>query len=212
MRLEQHRRARLGDELGDVRADHVDAQQLVGLGVRDDLDEALVSPLMMALPLAWNGNLPTLNGMPSRSHSACVRPIEATCGPAVRRARHLQVVDRLDLLAGDRVDRGDALVGRDVRQPQPADDVADGVQVRLGRRISASTLTMVRSTTALVVSRPTSSVFAARPVATSIRSATQLGGLLALLADHEADARRRRPPTAAGSKRALGDDLDAPLA
>jgi hypothetical protein len=64
---------------------------------------------MSALPLAWNGNLPTLMAMSSRWHSCSVRPIEAICA-----------------------DRGQALVRSDVRQLQAADDVADRVQVRLG--------------------------------------------------------------------------------
>ena len=54
-------------------------------------------------------------------------------GPRVGGPRHLHVVDRLDLAARDGVDRGDALVGGDVRQPEAADDVADGVEVRVGR-------------------------------------------------------------------------------
>ena len=44
------------------------------------LTKPLVSPLMIALPMAWKGTLPILTGMPSRSHSAWVRPIDATCG------------------------------------------------------------------------------------------------------------------------------------
>ena len=87
---------------------------------------------MSALPMAWKGTLPILIGMPSRSHSAWVRPIDAICGRRVGGARHLQVVDGVALGAGDRVDRGDALVGGHVREQQAADDVADGVEVRLG--------------------------------------------------------------------------------
>ena len=40
--LEREAEARLGDEVGRVRADDVDAERVVGVLVRDDLGEALV--------------------------------------------------------------------------------------------------------------------------------------------------------------------------
>ena len=61
-------------------------------------------------------------------------PDRRDLGPAVRRPRLLDVVHRVGVLvAGDRVGGEDPLVARRVGEHQPADDVADRVQVRLAR-------------------------------------------------------------------------------
>ena len=73
-----------------------------------------------------------------------------------------------------------------------------------------STLTMVRSTTALVDSRPTPSVIAARPAATSRRSTTSSDGSSPSL-----PTRMWTPPSSAADRSRVEagarDDLDAPL-
>ena len=52
--------------------------------------------------------------------------------PAVRRAGLFGVVHLVDVaVAGDRMGRDQALVGGRVSQPQPADGVSDGIDVRL---------------------------------------------------------------------------------
>jgi hypothetical protein len=48
------------DQVARVGAHHVAAEQLVGLGVGDDLHSPAVSPMVRARPFAEKGNLPTL--------------------------------------------------------------------------------------------------------------------------------------------------------
>ena len=172
------------------------------------LTKPLVSPLMMALPLAWKGNLPTRVLRPAASHCGRGQTDGGDLRPRVRGPRHLHVVDRLHLAAGDGVDRGDALVGGHVRQPQSADDVADGVEVRIGRAHVAVDLDEAALHDG--ARRLQAHVLRVGGATGGHQQllGTQLGGLLALLADHEADARlvshdRRRVEAGAG------DDLDA---
>ena len=114
-------------------ADHVDAQQLVRLGMRDDLDEALGLAVDDGLAHRLEGHLADLDGDAVPLAFGLGAADGRDLRPGIGRARHLEVVDVLDLLARDGMHRGDALVRGHVGQPQAADDVADGVQVRLGR-------------------------------------------------------------------------------
>ena len=50
----------LRDHVAGVGADDVDAEHAIGLGVRQDLHEAVGLVIALARPLAMNGNLPTL--------------------------------------------------------------------------------------------------------------------------------------------------------
>ena len=92
------------------------------------------SPPMIALAIAWNGTLPILTGQSLLLGLLLGQPDRRDLGAAVRRPRLLDVVDLVDvLLAGDHVGGDDALVARRVREHQPADGVADRVQMRLAR-------------------------------------------------------------------------------
>ena len=65
----------------NTAASHVHAQQLIGLRIRDDLDEPCGVALDgMALPDAIIGILPTFVLMPRSAHCSEVMPIQANCG------------------------------------------------------------------------------------------------------------------------------------
>ncbi len=85
-----------------------------------------VSPIAMALPDARKGKRPTEVSWPRSLACASVRPRLATWGLAVDGARHVGVVERLGIEAGDLLNRGDALMRGDVGEEQLAGDVADG--------------------------------------------------------------------------------------
>ena len=171
-----------------MRADHVHAQQLVGLRVGDDLDEALVLAADERLADGLEGHLADLDG-DAVALAFLLRPADRRdLRPRVGRARHLEVVDLLGLGAGDRVDRRDALVRGDVREQQAADDVADRVQVRLGGAHPAVDLD--EALLDLGARRLEADVVRVRraPGGHEHLLGAQLLGLLALLADHQADA------------------------
>ena len=91
------------------------------------------SPPMSALAIAWNGTLPDLDRQAALLALLLGQADRRDLGPAVGRPRLGVVVHGVDVgVADDRVDRGQALVGRRVGQPEPADDVADRPDVRLG--------------------------------------------------------------------------------
>ena len=171
-----------------MRADHVDAQELVGLLVGDDLDEALGLAADERLADGLERQLADLD-RDAVALAFVLRPADRRdLRPRVGRARHLEVVDVLGLCAGDVADRRDALVRGHVREQQAADDVADRVQVRLGgahprvdldealldlgaRRLEADVVGVERATGG-----------------DEHLLGAELLGLLALLADHQAHA------------------------
>ena len=162
------------------------------------------SPPMIALAIAWNGTLPILT---LRPRSVALRLGQADRGdlrPAVRRARLGGVVHLVDVgVAGDRVRGDEPLVRRRVGEPQAADDVADRVDVRLLRPHPAVDLD--DAAVGLDLGRLEADVLDVGGAAggDEHQLGAELGRLLALRADHQADARpRRRSPTPA-SKRAL---------
>ena len=108
--------------------------------------------------------------------------------PRIGRARHLEVVDGLGLCAGDRMNRGDALVRGHVREQQAADDVADRVEVRL--RGAHPAVDLDEALLDLGARRLEADVVRVRRTAGGHEHllGAQLLGLLALLADHQADA------------------------
>src|SRR5687767_2273114 len=139
--LQGHRR--FGDELGGARADHVHAENLVVLLVEDDLDEALglaghAGPREHAeLELAGlHLEAALLRLLLGQADAADLRV-------AVRAARHLVVVDRTVLLAGDPLGQDDALGRGEMRELWMSgllegDDVADRrdtLDVRLERAV-----------------------------------------------------------------------------
>ena len=79
-RLKLHRGDRLGDKLRRLRAEDVDAEDLVRLLVGDDLTNPVVSPAAIARPEAANGNVPARHAVPALSSSASVRPTHAISG------------------------------------------------------------------------------------------------------------------------------------
>ena len=187
------------------RADHVHAQDLVGRGVGDDLDEAARVAVDDGLAAGLEGELADLRGQAARLALRAGQTDRGDLRPRVGGSRHLHVVDRLDLLAGDGVHRRDALVRGDVRQPEAADDVADGVEVRVGRAHLAVDLDEARvERPPCVVSRPDVLGVGGAPGGHEQLLGAQLGRRLALLADHEPDARlvrldRRRVEASAAS-------------
>ena len=93
-----------------------------------------VSPAMTALAMAVNGTLPIATGQAPLLARLLGQADRGDLRPRVGGARLVDVVHRVDVrVAGDRVDGREALVRRRVREPQAADDVADRVDVRLGR-------------------------------------------------------------------------------
>ena len=136
----------------------------------------------------------------------------AICGRQYVRPRHLEVVDRLGLGADDRRHRSQALVSGHVREPEAADDVADGVQVRFG---GAHRLGVDQDDTAVDLGARglQADVFdvGRAPGGDQHLVSLQLGRLLAVRADHE------RHATAGGLVRldrlhveaGAGDDVDA---
>ena len=108
------RERRLGDEVGGMRPDDVDAERVVGLRVGDDLGEALVLAADDRLGDRLERDLADLDACGRRAVAcASVSPIEAISGPAVGRPRLGRVVHVVDVrVAGDRVRGGEALVRR----------------------------------------------------------------------------------------------------
>ena len=131
------------------------------------------SPPMIALPTAWNGIFADLDRQAALLALLLGQADRGDLGAAVRGPRLLDVVHRVDVrVAGDRVGRDDPLVRGGVGEHQPADDVADRVQVRLLRpHVAVDLDDAAVDDSAVVVSSPTSSTFVARPAATSSISA-----------------------------------------
>src|SRR5215210_3008720 len=133
-RVELERERRLCDEIGRVRPDEMDAERVLCLGVADDLDEPFVFATDDGLGDRLERDLADLVRNPLLLALLLREPDGRDLRPAVRRSRLLDIVDLVDvLLARDRVRGDEPLVGRRVREPQPADHVADGVDVGLPR-------------------------------------------------------------------------------
>src|SRR4029079_14182196 len=133
-RVEQEGERRFGYQIRRVRADDMDTERVLGLGVRDDLGEALVLATDDRLGDRLERDLADLVGRPGGldlllgpSDRRDLRP--AVSGAGLRVVVHLVYVR----LACDRVRRGDALVRGDVGEPQAADDVTDRLHVTLLR-------------------------------------------------------------------------------
>src|SRR5262245_40900286 len=114
--LETQRQRRLGDELGRARTDHVDAEDLVVLLLRDDLDEPL--GLVRDARAAENAEL---QGADANVESALLRlrlrePHAADLRIAIRAAGDLLVVDRPELLARDPLGERDPFRRGEVRE------------------------------------------------------------------------------------------------
>ena len=79
-RLELEGERRLGDEVGRVRPDDVDAERVVGVGVGDDLGEALVLAADDRLGDRLERDLADLDVVARLLACASVSPIEAISG------------------------------------------------------------------------------------------------------------------------------------
>src|SRR3972149_3012575 len=99
--LEEHRRAGLGDEVRHVRADEVDAEDLIAVAVGDDLGEALVVAADERLAVGDEGELAGLEGQAVALALLLAAPDRGDLRPAVGRAGRLQVIHLLRLRADD---------------------------------------------------------------------------------------------------------------
>ena len=212
-RLELEAERRLGDEVGGVRPDDVDAERVVGLGVGDDLGEALVLAADERLGDRLERDLADLERVAGGGGLRLGQPDRGDLRPAVGRARLGRVVHVVDVgVAGDRVRGDEALVRGRVGEPQPADDVADGVDVRLLGPHPAVDLD--DAPVGLDLRRLEADVLDVGGAAgrDEHQLGAQLGRLLALGPDHQADAAlvggdRRRVEAGVGHDRhaALGE-------
>ena len=115
------------DQLGRLGADDVAAEQLAVLLVADDLDQAAAVAVDGAgadgavLDLADDDVVALL------ARLLLGEPEAGDVGRAERRARDVDVLDRVRLQPGGVLDGDDALVGRLVRERRAGDEVADRV-------------------------------------------------------------------------------------
>src|ERR1044071_2004349 len=123
----------LVNDLGRVRADDVDAQQLVVLRLADDLDEALLLAEDARLARGREGELRRLHVVAQLLRLRLGQTDGRDLRVAVGARGHVAQVDRVRLLAGDLLDGEDALLRREVREPRRRDHVADGEDPGLAR-------------------------------------------------------------------------------
>ena len=120
----------LGQQLGHVRADHVQAEDLAVLGVGDQLDEADRLPQPVRLAVGGERELRRLDVVALVLGLGLGVAEGADLRLAVGRPRDHVVVDRHGLRAGDGLRRDHALRLGGVGQQQLAGAVADRVDVR----------------------------------------------------------------------------------
>ena len=104
-----------------------------------------VSPSATALPLAVNGNLPTVTSRPFSRGLRLRRADRGDLRTAVGARRDVAVVDGPRALAGDRLGRHDALGHGLVREQRRARHVADRVDALHRRLHVGETFTKPRS-------------------------------------------------------------------
>ena len=103
-RVELERERRFGDEVRGVRADDVDPERVAGLGVRDDLGEALVLAADDGLGDRLERHLADLDREAALDALGLGQADRGDLRPAVRGARLLVVVHVVDVgVARDRV-------------------------------------------------------------------------------------------------------------
>ena len=121
------------DQLGRLRADDVAADQLAVLLVADDLDHAAAVAVDGAGADRAVVDLADDDVEALLARLLLGEPERADVGRAERRARDVDVLDRVRLQPGRVLDGDDALVGGLVGERRAVDEVADRVDA-LGRR------------------------------------------------------------------------------
>ena len=99
----------LGDQLGGARADDMDAEDLVVFLVGDDLHEAVELVGHARAAEHAEGERSDLHINAAVARGLFGEADTADLGVAVRAARHMVVVDRPDVLAGEPLGHQDAL-------------------------------------------------------------------------------------------------------
>src|ERR1043165_5998223 len=131
-RLQLHPDAGFGENLGRVRADDVNAQNLVVLGFADDLDEAFFFADDARLARSGEGELADLHIVAKLARLRFRQAGRADLRVAVSTTWHEPQVDGLHvLLARDLFDGEDALFRREVREQWRRNHIADGINVWL---------------------------------------------------------------------------------
>src|SRR4051794_30293884 len=208
-RLELEGDRRLGDEVGRMRADEMDAERAVGVAVADDLGDPLVLTADDRLGDRLERHLAHLDRQPALLSLLLCQTDRRDLRPAIRRSRLEDVVDRVDVtVAGDGVGGDDPLVARRVREHQAADDVADRIEVRIAGPHPA--INLDDATLDLGLGRLEADLFhVGRPAG---RDEEHLGPkllrLLALRSDHQADVLLRHLDCLRVEP-GVRDDLDA---
>ena len=131
--LEQLGVDELLDELGRLRADDVAAEQLAVALVADDLDQAAAVAVDRAGADGAVLDLADGDVVAGLARLLLGQPEGGDVGRAERRARDVDVLDRVRLEAGRVLDGDDALVGGLVGERRARDEVADRLDA-LGAR------------------------------------------------------------------------------
>src|SRR5581483_3479437 len=131
-RLQADGDAGLGQQVGRVWTDDVNAQDFVVLCVGDDFYEAVRLAEDFRLAERREGELADLDFIALLLRLRFGVTDAADLGEAVSAVRHVQVIDRARILPGDVFRRQTAFLRGDVGEPRGWDHVADGVNVRLG--------------------------------------------------------------------------------
>ncbi len=129
-RLQRARDRELGDQLGHVGADHVDAEDLARVRVGDDLQLAVDLAQRLGLAVGAEGELADVDLAPVLARLRLGLAERGDLRVAVGAARDRVVVDRHRLVLGDRLRRQFGLRVGGVGQRELADDVADRVDAR----------------------------------------------------------------------------------
>ena len=126
-RLEVHGDDEALDQLGHLGADHVGAEKLAGLLVEDRLDQPFRLAQRNRLAVADEGEAPDIDLEAGFLRPLLGKPDRGDLRIAIGAARDLQLVHRMRVLAGDRLDTDDALVLGLVRKHRRSGHVADRV-------------------------------------------------------------------------------------
>src|SRR5205823_5110738 len=120
------------DQLGNLGADHMRAEQFAGLGVEHRLDHALGLAERDRLAVADEREMPDLDLVAGVARRLFGQPDARHLRPAIGAGRDVARVERVHVVEpGDVLDANDALMHRLVRQPGRPDEIPDRVKARL---------------------------------------------------------------------------------